>query len=527
MSHILPPIRPLNPSKSIGEGLLSCASKCQRYAPFYVYRPKRPYTTANSCNVTSIDILDDDSLINIFRLYRPILLDEEETNDDRILQGGEWRRERWWYKLVHVCRRWRSLILESASHLGLSLLCTHRTPVADMLACSPPLPLIIDHADESRNLTPEDEEGIKLALRHHDRVRRIRLAMFIPCLPELVKSIDEEFPILEYLCIDPLIYNGDGLILPETLRAPNLRHLVLVNFALPVGSSLLATATGLVTFSLSFIPPSVPWNPTDLLHRVSLMPHLQTFGISFCSAPPNHVVEWQTVNTQNMTHVVLPNLRWLGFQGGSTYMEALLPHMTTPHLEKLQIYFFNELTVSVTNLQQFISNSKALRFTGASLRFDRMGFALQAYPRKGSRMYALSMAIYRLGDDWPLSSTVLMLDILGPVFSGVMHLSIGICDKDHMLWSGSPTYNKADRAQWRDILKPFNNVKSLCMEDGLIREISGALKVRDDESTMDLLPDLKELICSANVDADDLFDTFAAFIEVRQHAGHPVTLISR
>jgi len=156
-----------------------------------------------------------------------------------------------------------------------------------------------------------------------------------------------------------------------------------------------------------------------------------------------------------------------------------------------------------------------------------MGFALQAYPRKGSRMYALSMAIYRLGDDWPLSSTVPILDVLGPVFSGVMHISVGICDKDHMLWSGSPTYNEADRAQWRDILKPFNNVKTLCMEDGLIREISGALKVCDAESTMDLLPELKELICSANVDPDHLFDTFAAFIEARQHAGHPVTLISR
>jgi len=526
MSHILPPIHSLNISEQIGEGILSCASKRQRYASFYVHRPKRPYTTANSCNVTSIDILDDDSLINTFRLYRPILLDEEETNDYRILQGGEWRRERWWYKLVHVCRRWRYLILQSASHLGLSLLCTHRTQVADMLARSPPLPLVIDHADERRSLTPEDEEGIKLALRHHDRVRRIRLAMFIPCLPELVKSIDKEFPILEYLCIDPLTYDDDGLVFPETFRAPNLRHLVLVNFALPVGSSLLATAAGLVTFSLSSIPPSISWSSTDLLHRVSSMPHLETFGISFRSAAPNRVVERQAVNMQNVTHVVFPNLRWLGFQGGSTYMETLLPRMTTPRLEKLQIYLFDELPVSVTNLQQFISNSEILRFTGASLRFGRMGFALQAYPRKGSRTYALSMVIYHGGDDWPLSSTAQMLGVLGPVFSGVMHLSFSICDKDHVLWLGLPTYNEADRAQWRDILRPFNNVKTLRVEDALIRETSRALKVHDGESTMDLLPDLRELICSTKVDADDLFDTFAAFIEARQHAGHPVTLIS-
>jgi len=64
------------------------------------------------------------------------------------------------------------------------------------------------------------------------------------------------------------------------------------------------------------------------------------------------------------------------------------------------------------------------------------------------------------------------------------------------------------------------------VEDALIREISGALKVRDGESTMDLLPELKKLVCISNVDADNLFATFAAFIEARQHVDHPVTLTS-
>ena len=153
MSHIFPSTHTLNLSNGIGEGVPGCASKCQRYAPFYVYRPKRPYTTANSRDVTSFNILDDDSLINIF-VYRPDLLDEDESNDTRILQGGEWRRECWWYKLVHVCRRWRSLILESPSHLGLSPLYTSN---AGGLHASTfvPLPLVIDHANKTMNLTPE------------------------------------------------------------------------------------------------------------------------------------------------------------------------------------------------------------------------------------------------------------------------------------------------------------------------------------------------------------------------------------
>ena len=51
-------------------------------------------------------MLDDDSLLNLFRLYRPEFVDEDETNDDIVLLGGNRDRERWWYKLTQVCRRW-------------------------------------------------------------------------------------------------------------------------------------------------------------------------------------------------------------------------------------------------------------------------------------------------------------------------------------------------------------------------------------------------------------------------------------
>jgi len=106
-----------------------------------------------------------------------------------------------------------------------------------MLEHSPPLPLVIDHADKNRSPTLENEEGIKLALRHHNRICRIRLAMITPCPSKLINGIDKEFPILEHLYIDPVLYSGDGFVLPETFRAPNLRHLILLNCALPAGST--------------------------------------------------------------------------------------------------------------------------------------------------------------------------------------------------------------------------------------------------------------------------------------------------
>ncbi|KAH9959302.1 hypothetical protein BC827DRAFT_1268851 [Russula dissimulans] len=133
-----------------------------------------------------------------------------------------------------------------------------------MLAHSPPLPLVLDYIHISREVSVEDEEGTPLALQHRDRVRRVRLEMPVERLQKLVMSIDDEFQTLEYLYIMPPAKHDTGLILPETLRAPHLRHLMLRNFAFPIRSPLL---TGLVTLSLKCIHPSAYFSPNDLLRR--------------------------------------------------------------------------------------------------------------------------------------------------------------------------------------------------------------------------------------------------------------------
>ena len=52
-----------------------------------------------------------------------------------------WVRGHWWYNVAHVCRRWKNILLGSASHL-VSLFCTNCTPDEDMLVQLPPLPLL-------------------------------------------------------------------------------------------------------------------------------------------------------------------------------------------------------------------------------------------------------------------------------------------------------------------------------------------------------------------------------------------------
>jgi hypothetical protein len=293
-----------------------------------------------------VHILDDDSLLNIFYLYRPAVLDRDEDEYTRFnLNGGwGWDLGRWWYKLAQVCQRWRNLILGSASYLRLSLVCTWGTPVADMLAHSPPLPLVINYIEEDRGITAKDEEGMILALELRDRVHRVRLVMPVPKLQKLIMAMDEEYPVLECLIVAPPREGKSTLRLPETLQAPHLRHLTLHGFVLPIGSRLLTTTVGLVTLCLVVSQPSAYIQPNTLLHWISAMPQLETLMIYISFPVPNRDVERQLMHTPIMTHITLPNLRWFRFTGGSAYMEAVIGRITAPRLEMLLIGFFKQLT---------------------------------------------------------------------------------------------------------------------------------------------------------------------------------------
>ena len=180
----------------------------------------------NSPGSASIHILDDDSLLHIFYLYRPFVLGKDNDDDAHLLGDGRWICGRWWYKPAHVCQRWRNIILGSSFYLDVSLVCTNGTLVADMLAHSPPLSLVVDYLQEYRDITAEDEDGIILALKQRDR---IRLQMSSTSLQKLIGAIDEEYPILEYFIMhseDP----SSILIFPENFQAPHLYHLVLGGF---------------------------------------------------------------------------------------------------------------------------------------------------------------------------------------------------------------------------------------------------------------------------------------------------------
>jgi hypothetical protein len=386
-----------------------------------------------------------------------------------------------------------------------------------MLAHSPPLPLIIDHNHPGHDLTAEDEEGIVLALQHHDHMCRIRLEMPVASLQKVITAIDDRFPVLEFLDLAPPAKHNTHLILPSMFEAPHLRYLRLCHLASPIRSRLIATAVGLVRLFLLWIYPSTYPHPNHLLQPLSLLPQLEMLEIGFSSPVPNRDLERQLLNTPIITHATLLNLHELVFCGVSAYLEALLPHITTPGLEQLDIHFFNQLTFSVPRLLQFMTTIENIRLSSAQFVFYHRAVSVFVFSTVGSRLAKFIVEVTCGHLDWQVSSMTQIFNILSPLLSTVVDLTL--VHGEHTL--SSEGHNQADRTHWHKLLGSFRNVKTLCLHQGLVGEVSRSLQL-DGEPPLELLPKLNELICpQGSCDSK----TFAAFIHEREVAGQPINLI--
>jgi hypothetical protein len=330
--------------------------------------------------------------------------------------------------------------------------------------------------------------------------------------------LDDQFPTLERLHMSPQI-EDTSLILSQSFQTPNLRHLALWSIALPVRSPLLTTTGGLVSLWLVRIPRSAYFPPGFLLTQLGLLPQLKILGIMFGSPVPNRDVIRQLSEIPTMTHVTLPNLHLFNFRGVSAYLEALLERITAPVLRSLIVVFSNYLTGALTfpQLSQFLQTSENITFHTFKLTFRLGVVSLIASSHQENRR-PLELWIECHHFNWQVVSAARILCALSPVLSVVENLTLRY--EKHGL--SSDWHNEVDRTQWRELLAPFNNVKTLRVQNELVGKLSRSLFSEDGEESLALLPNLQELQYSGG--GSDVRDALTPFINQRQTAGHPVRL---
>jgi hypothetical protein len=455
--------------------------------------------------------LNNDVLLNIFQLYRLAELDEHE--DEYGLSEYRWGGQRWWYKLAHVCRLWRILILESPPRLfDLHLYCTNGVPVADMLAHSPLLPIVI-HYHHHWVITAKDVSGILLALRHRDRVRRVDL-WNLPNLRKVIAAMGGQFLILERM----YIHSWTKFVLPSKFNAPNLRHLRLSTALVPIGSQLLTTTpAGLVTLELLNIPTFDYFPLSYILTRLSFMLQLEKLSIGFPIPNPDDDVERQLYVSPDMITVTLPNLRWFVFHGASAYyLRGLVAFITVPSLSFVHAKFFYHFPLS---LLQFMQTSESLSFSSVKLAFEDYSVHITADPWRASSPLDLQI-VY---DDWDLTSQVedavdiFGHDTLSPLLSTVEQVTLSY---NHCM--ESLRHSDVHRSQWRELFRPFINAKTLCVRGAHVGLILYRFLSLDGQQTLEFLPNLEEVEYSLGHDTEE---ALTAFADERQVAGHPVNLV--
>ena len=130
--------------------------------------------------------LPEEVLLEIFDSYRRVLkyVDSYQISMSGVsrrhrhehqpvrMYERRWNRKHGWFKLVHVCRKWRRIVLESPSRLDLSLvLIEHNPGNVKTIRRLPSLPIRIDYAHSIP--TSNDVNRVVAALKQCDRVRGV------------------------------------------------------------------------------------------------------------------------------------------------------------------------------------------------------------------------------------------------------------------------------------------------------------------------------------------------------------------
>jgi hypothetical protein len=193
--------------------------------------------------VNRIDVLPDDILLEIFDFY----VDKSPSYEDKTETES-------WQLLVHVCRRWRTVVLGSPRRLNLRLVCTPETPAKDTLDVWPALPLIVDAYVISSGVG-----NIIAALGHTNRVCQVNLWRVAGWqLEQVLPAMQVPFPELTDLYLSS---NGETPVpvIPDSFldgSAPRLRYFELNAIPFPGLPKLLLSSAHLVRLHLFNIPHS-------------------------------------------------------------------------------------------------------------------------------------------------------------------------------------------------------------------------------------------------------------------------------
>ena len=438
--------------------------------------------------------------------------------DDVLLAIFDFCRDKYaleaWQTLVHVCRRWRSVVFGSPRRLGLQLVCTAQTPARGTLNVWPALPLFI----RCYHIPIEILDNIIAVLERSGCVREIDISHVSSLeLGKIAEVMQEPFPELTHMGL----WSEDETvpILPDSFlggSAPHLRSLEFQGIPFPGLPKILLSATHLFDLRLWDIPHSGYFSPELMVTALSTLISLQELRLEFQS-PLSHP-DWASRRPPPPTHFVLPILQNFKFKGVSEYLEDLVACINAPRLDRFYITFFNQIVFDAPQLIQFISRTPKLK------ELEKVHVIFEG----GAAKVNLSSQISGYGElevkvpckelDWQVSSLEQVCTwCLLPISTSENLYIYG-----HPLWQIGVQDN-IDNALWLELFHPFAAVKNLHLSQEFARRIVPALQQLVEGTMTGVLPILENIFLEVLETLGPVQEGIEQFVAARQ-ASHPVAV---
>jgi hypothetical protein len=435
-----------------------------------------------------------------------------------------------WRTLVHVCRRWRIIILGSPRRLNLQLFCSSATPVRGIrtaLDIWPTFPIKISRSGYEKKGTVDN---IATALEHKDRVCEINVRSISSSdLEKYLALMQEPFLALTSLS---LMFSDEEMAKivqgPDSFlggSAPRLRNLTLNGIPIPflgLQKALLST-NGLVELRLQNIPHLVYFSPDAIVTCLSALTKLKLLELKFQS-PRSRPVRGSR-RPPPRTRTPLPALTSMTFKGINEYLEDIVAQIDAPLLDELFITFFHQLAFNTRELAQFIGRAPKLQVGGrneARVVFSehtaRVTLLLPSQALSGEE--EIKLGVLCKHPDLQLFSVTQFCTLSFPqaFIPTVEHLYIV-----ESKYLPKPRWETdIQKSEWLSLLRPFTNVKDLYLSEKIVPLIAPALRELVGGKMTEVLPALQCLLVEGLHTSGPVMGAITPFISARRLSTHPI-----
>ena len=431
-----------------------------------------------------------------------------------------------WRALIHVCQRWRYVVLGSPRRLNLRLLCTPRRPVRKMLHIWPPLPLMISNPGCPEVSWTRGAGNVIAALRHKDRI--VQISLFdVPSelWQRIIGAMKEPLPALKKLRLWSN-FSPMGALPASFLggSAPLLQSLSLNRVPYPALPKLLSTTRDLVHFELLNLPNTWYIPTEDMVACLSSLTALTTFVLeSESEREPRQVTQRSSQQERTFLH----SLTSFRFKGPTKYLEDLVARIDAPRLSKVVVTFVKPIvSADIPELSQFVGQADDFQLLNQAdiIISDTTGPVVELRLNTGGAFAVWYELIIPCKDGWDGPPSTLAQVCVNDTENSPLS-SLPLSTLEHLTISGCRDWWPAWGNRWLEFLPAFTAVKNLYLSEDVASDLLPALKDVTGESTTGVLPALQNLFLEEyQPPPKPVQNAIQEFTAVRRLADRPVTV---